>query len=86
MAGESNSFRVAILTTIVAFLFLLPIPFVTATQSGATIDGNSINLDNFQTTDDSFYNLEFNLTATDEGLGQNFVGQIYIETRQSMVL
>ena len=80
MAGESNSFRVAILTTIVAFLFLLPIPFVTATQSGVTIDGNSINLDNFQTTDDSFYNLEFNLTATDEGLGQNFVGQIYIET------
>ena len=80
MAGESNSFRVAILTTVLAFLFVLPTPFVAATQSGVTIDANSINLENFQTTDESFYDLEFNLTATDEGSGQNFVGQIYIET------
>ena len=77
MAGESNSIRVAILTIILTSFLLLPTPIVSANQSGVTIEGNSINLDNFQTTDDSFFNLEFNLSATDDGMGQNHVGQLY---------
>ena len=80
MAGESNSIRVAILTIILTSFLLLPTPIAYANQSGVTIEGNSINLDNFQTTDDSFFNLEFNLSATDDGMGQNYVGQIYAET------
>ena len=80
MAGESNSIRVAILTIILTSFLLLPTPTVSANQSGVTIEGNSINLDNFQTTDDSFFDLEFNLSATDDGMGQNYVGQIYTET------
>ncbi len=80
MAGESNSIRVAILTIILTSFLLLPTPIVSANQSGVTIEGNSINLDNFQTTDDSFFNLEFNLSATDDGMGQNHVGQLYTET------
>ena len=80
MAGESNSIRVAILTIILTSFLLLPTPFVSANQSGVTIEGNSINLDNFQTTDDSFFNLEFNLSATDDGMGQNYVGQLFTET------
>ena len=70
MAGESNSIRVAILTIILTSFLLLPTPIAYANQSGVTIEGNSINLDNFQTTDDSFFNLEFNLSATDDGMGQ----------------
>ena len=80
MADENNSLRVAIFTTIVAVLFIFPIPSASASQSGATIDGNSINLENFQSIDESFYNLGFNLTATDGELGENFVGLIHIET------
>ena len=80
MAGESNCVRVAVLTIMVAFFFIIPTPQVAATQSGVTIDGNSINLENFETTDNSYYNLEFNLTATNQGSGQNFVGQIHFET------
>ena len=80
MAGESNCVRVAVLTIMVAFFFIIPTPQVAATQSGVTIDGNSINLENFETTANFYYNLEFNLTATNQGSGQNFVGQIHFET------
>ena len=79
MAGESNSIRVAILTIILTSFLLLPTPIVSANQDGVTIDGSTINLDDFQTTDDSYFNLQFNLSATNDGMGQNYVGQIYTE-------
>ena len=80
MAGESNSIRVAILTTILTSLLLLPTPIVSANQSGVTIEGDSINLYDFQTMDESYFNLQFNLSATNDGMGENYVGQIYTET------
>ena len=80
MADESNSFRVAIFSFVVTLLFLFPLPNAAANQSGVTIDSQSINLSDFQTTADDYYDLEFNITATNDGLGQNFVGQIHIET------
>lgn len=80
MADESNSFRVATFCFILTLLFLFPLPHAVANQSGVTIESDSINLSDFQTTDDDYYNLEFNLTATNDGLGQNFIGQIHIET------
>ena len=80
MADESNSFRVAIFSFVVTLLFLFPLPHAAANQSGVTIDSQSINLSDFQTTADDYYDLEFNITATNDGLGQNFVGQIHIET------
>ena len=80
MADESNSFRVATFCFILTLLFLFPLPHAVADQSGVTIESDSINLSDFQTTDDDYYNLEFNLSATNDGLGQNFIGQIHIET------
>ena len=80
MADESNSFRVATFCFILTLLFLFPLPHAVADQSGVTIESDSINLSDFQTTDDDYYNLEFNLSTTNDGLGQNFIGQIHIET------
>ena len=80
MADESNSFRVATFCFILTLLFLFPLPHAVANQSGVTIESDSINLSDFQTTDDDYYNLEFNLSTTNDGLGQNFIGQIHIET------
>ena len=80
MADECNSFRVATFCFILTLLFLFPLPHAVADQSGVTIESDSINLSDFQTTDDDYYNLEFNLSATNDGLGQNFIGQIHIET------
>ena len=80
MAGESSSIRVTILTIVITSFLLLPTPVVSANQSGVTIEGDSINLDDFQTTDVSYFDLQFNLSATNDGMGQNFIGQIYIET------
>ena len=80
MADESNSFRVATFCFILTLLFLFPLPHAVADQSGVTIESDSINLSDFQTTDYDYYNLEFNLSTTNDGLGQNFIGQIHIET------
>ena len=79
MAGDCNRNYVTIFAIFVTFLFLFSAPVASASGGGVTIESESINLVDFQTTDESYFELEFNLSSTDEGLGVNYVGQVYFE-------
>ena len=61
------------------FFILFNAPVASASGGGVTIESESINLVDFETTDESYFELEFNLSSTDEGLGVNYVGQVYFE-------
>ena len=79
MAGDCNRNYVTFFAIFVTFLFLFNTPLVSASGSGVTIESESINLVDFQTTDEAYFELEFNLSSTDEGTGVNYVGQVYFE-------
>ena len=79
MAGDCNRNYVTFFAIFVTFLFLFNAPLVSASGSGVTIESESINLVDFQTTDEAYFELEFNLSSTDEVTGVNYVGQVYFE-------
>ena len=79
MAGGCNRNYVTFFAIFVTFLFLFNAPLVSASGSGVTIESESINLVDFQTTDEAYFELEFNLSSTDEVTGVNYVGQVYFE-------
>ena len=79
MAGDCNRNYVTFFAIFVTFLFLFNAPLVSASGSGVTIESESINLVDFQTTDEAYFELEFNISSIDEGTGENYVGQVYFE-------
>ena len=65
MAEDSDGNRVPSFAIFVSIMFLVTVPFVTASGTGVTIESDSINLADFQSTNDSFFELEFNLSSID---------------------
>ena len=80
MAEDSDGNRVPTFAIFVTIMFLVTVPFVTASGTGVTIESDSVNLTNFQTTNDSFFELEFNLSSIDDSGGSTYVGQVNFET------
>ena len=57
MAGDCNRNYVTFFAIFVTFLFLFNTPLVSASGSGVTIESESINLVDFQTTDEAYFEL-----------------------------
>ena len=80
MADGGSSVGSVSFAIIVTFCLISLSSFVSASGDGVVIADDSINIGDFQTTDNSYIELTFNLTSNDYGNLNNYVGQVYIET------
>lgn len=80
MAEGPSGSNVTTFAIFVTVLLLFSTPAVSATNNGVTIIENSINLSDFQTIEDDYYELKFNLSAVDQGTSNIYVGQVIVET------
>ena len=80
MADGVNRNGNVIFAILVTFCLLSLTPSVSANGDGVVIVEDSINITDFQTIEDSFVELRFNLTSVDDGNLDNFVGNVFVET------
>ena len=80
MADGGSSNGNVCFAIIVTFCLVYISPLVSASGDGVVIAEDSINISDFQATDDSYIELIFNLTSDDYGNSNNYVGQVHIET------
>ena len=80
MADGVNSNGNVIFAILVTFCLLSLTPSVSANSDGVVIVEDSINITDFQTIEDSYVELRFNLTSVDDGNLDNFVGNVFVET------
>ena len=81
MADGVNRNGNVIFAILVTFCLLSLTPSVSANGDGVVIVDDSINITDFQTIEDSYVELRFNLTSVDDGNLDNFVGNVFVETR-----
>ena len=79
MAGDSNTGFPKFAVTFVLSLLLLNLPTVAATGNGVLINDSTINLTDFQATNDSYFVLEFDLDAFGVSSTGYFEGSIHYE-------
>ena len=80
MAEGVNSNGNVIFAILVTFCLLSLTPSVSANSDGVVIVEDSINITDFQTIEESYVELRFNLTSVDDGNLDNFVGNVFVET------
>ncbi|DAC57041.1 MAG TPA: hypothetical protein HA354_06085 [Candidatus Poseidoniaceae archaeon] len=80
MADGGSSIGGVTFAIIVTFCLISLSSFVSASGDGVVIADDSINISDFQTTDDSYVELMFNLTSNDYGNSNNYIGEVYVET------
>ena len=70
--------------SIIFLLFLMSIyaPMAKASSDGVLIDESTINLVDFNTTENDYIELEFLITATGTSQSGSFSGEVYFETKQ----
>jgi len=61
MAGDSNTVFPKISVIFVLTLLLLNLPTAAASGNGVLINNSTINLTDFQSTNDSYFTLEFDV-------------------------
>ena len=79
MAGDSNTVFPKFSVIFVLSLLLLNLPTAAASGNGALINDSTINLTDFQTTNDSYFVLEFDLDAFGHSSTGYYEGTIYYE-------
>ena len=80
MADGVNRNGNVIFAILVTFCLLSLTPSVSANGDGVVIVDDSINITDFQTIEDSYVELRFNLTSVDDDNLDNFVGNVFVET------
>ena len=80
MAGEGDSKGITFIAVVITSLLLSSLPTVSATDEGVTIDLDSVNLVDFFATNESYFELEFNLSASSTPSPTTFYVQIHVNT------
>ncbi len=77
--GPDRNF-IAIFGALLTLMLVCAIPMVSATSPGVTIVEDSINTIDFQTFEEDFFELAFNLSSANQGNSDTNSGQVFVET------
>ncbi len=77
--GPDRNF-IAIFGALLTLMLVCAIPMVSATSPGVTIVEDSINTIDFQTFEEDFFELAFNLSSVNQGNSDTNSGQVFVET------
>ena len=82
MAGDSNTVFPKISVIFVLTLLLLNLPTVAASGNGVLINNSTVNLADFQSTNDSYFVLEFDVDAFGQSSTGYYEGEIHYEMQK----
>ena len=80
MADGPDRNSIAIFAALLTLMLVCAIPMVSATGPGVSIVEDSINTTDFETFEEDFLELAFNLSSTNQGNSDTYSGQVFIET------
>ena len=80
MADGPDRNSTAIFAALLTLMLVCAIPMVSATGPGVSIVEDSINTTDFETFEEDFLELAFNLSSTNQGNSDTYIGQVFIET------
>tara|TARA_B100001250_G_scaffold412216_1_gene442839 strand:- start:9 stop:2504 length:2496 start_codon:yes stop_codon:yes gene_type:complete len=81
MGEENGRIFPSLFTVFLLILLAIFVPAVTADGNGAAIDLSTINLEDFEAVNDSYYDLGFDIVANGVSQSGSFTGTIYFETK-----
>ena len=81
MGEENGRMFPSLFTVFLLILLAIFVPAVTADGNGAVIDLSTINLEDFEAVNDSYYDLGFDIVANGVSQSGSFTGTIYFETK-----
>lgn len=82
MAGDSNTVFPKVSVIFVLTLLLLNLPTAAASGNGVLINNSTINLTDFQSTNDSYFSLEFDIDAFGQSSTGYYEGTIHYEMQK----
>ena len=80
MADGPDRNSIAIFAALLTLMLVCAMPMVSATGPGVSIVEDSINTTDFETFEEDFLELAFNLSSTNQGNSDTYSGQVFIET------
>ncbi|MEC7097418.1 MAG: hypothetical protein VXW70_04370, partial [Candidatus Thermoplasmatota archaeon] len=80
MADGSDRNSIAIFAALLTLMLVCAIPIVSATEPGVSIVEDSINTTDFETFEEDFFELAFNLSSINQGNSDTYSGQVFVET------
>jgi len=82
MAGDSNTVFPKFSVLVVLSILLVNLPTVAASGNGVLISNSTINLTDFQATNDSYFVIEFDLDSYGQSSSGYYEGSIYYEMQK----
>ncbi len=82
MAGDSNTVFPKFSVLVVLAILLVNLPTVAASGNGVLISNSTINLTDFQATNDSYFVIEFDLDSYGQSSSGYYEGSIYYEMQK----
>ena len=80
MADGPDRNSIAIFAALLTLMLVCAIPMVSATGPGVSIVEDSINTTDFETFEEDFLELAFNLSSINQGNSDTYSGQVFVET------
>ncbi|MEC7256061.1 MAG: hypothetical protein VXV76_05570 [Candidatus Thermoplasmatota archaeon] len=80
MADGPDRNSIAIFAALLTLMLVCAIPMVSATEPGVSIVEDSINTTDFETFEEDFFELAFNLSSINQGNSDTYSGQVFVET------